>query len=124
MKKNPAVLFGTVILCLFSMTFAFAQDKHIRLVKGKKLVLKGEVGDQADRSYFFKAKKGQNITIKLIGRDAVFVLFAQHNFDAETFSEETKLWSGKLPQADAGEYAIRLSSYHKVASYILEIMLK
>ncbi|MGI8641121.1 MAG: hypothetical protein ACR2MG_14395 [Pyrinomonadaceae bacterium] len=124
MKKKLLVLIATVVLCLLATNFVSAQDKHIRLVKGKKLVLKGNVSDQADRSYFFKAKKGQNIIIKLIGRDAVFILFAQHNFDAETFSEETKLWSGKLPNADSGEYAIRLSSYHKVASYTLEILLR
>lgn len=120
------VLFGlsvTLLMVLFDVPAA-AQDKKIRLVKGKKLVLNAEVSDQQDRSYFFKAREGQMVTIKLTGRDAVFELFAQHNFDAEPFSEEIKSWSGKLPRADSGEYAIRLSSYHKIASYRLEIVLK
>ena len=125
MRKKSLVLCGLVMAALFlTSTAAIAQDKNIRLVKGRKLVLKGEVPDGQDRSYFFKARPGQNLTVKLIGRDAVFMLFAQHNFDAEEFSEETKAWSGRLPRADSGEYAIRLSSNYKVASYMLEILLR
>lgn len=124
MKKKFLILFGIAALCLLSANIGTAQDKTIRLVKGRKLVLKGEVSDQKDRSYFFKANKGQTLTVKLIGRDAVFVLYAQHNFDAETFSEETKSWTGRLPNADSGKYSIQLSSYYKVASYTLEILLK
>lgn len=33
-------------------------------------------------------------------------------------------WSGRLPNADSGEYAIRLISNYKVASYTPEVMLK
>ncbi len=124
MKTKFTILLGIAILSLLLSNSATAQDKHIKVVKGRKLILKGEVSDQKDRIFFFKAKKGQQITIKLIGRDAVFILAAQHNFDSEDFTEETKFWSGKLPRADSGEYAIRLSSYHKVASYTLEIALK
>ncbi len=124
MKKKLVILFGIVVLSLLAANSITAQNKHIKVVKGKKLVLKGEVSDQKDRTFFFKAKKGQTVTIKLIGRDAVFMLFAQHNFDAEEFSGETKLWSGKLPHAGSGEYAIRLSSNYKVASFTLEITLK
>ena len=72
MKKKLFILFGIAVFVLFLTDSATAQDKHIKVVKGKKLVLKGEVSDQKDRSYFFKAKKGQSITIKVIGRDAVF----------------------------------------------------
>lgn len=124
MKRKLVILLGIVILSLLTANFVTAQDKNIKLVKGRKLILKGEVSDQKDRTFFFKAKKGQNFTIKLIGRDAVFVLAAQHKFDSESFTGETKTWSGKLPQADSGEYAIRLSSYYKVASFTLEITLK
>ena len=124
MKKKLAILFGIVVLGLLLTNSIAAQDKHIKVIKGRKLILKGEVSDQKDRTYFFKAKKGQSFTIKLIGRDAVFILAAQHNFDSEEFSEETRIWSGKLPRADSGEYAIRLSSNYKVASFTLEIMLK
>jgi hypothetical protein len=42
----------------------------------------------------------------------------------EDYSEETKFWSGKLPPSDDNEYYIRLSSYHKVASYKLEILVR
>lgn len=118
------MLFGILILSLLTANLAAAQDKNIKVFKGRKLIIKGEVSDQKDRTYFFKAKKGQTLTVKLIGRDAVFVLAAQHSFDSENFTEETRIWSGKLPNADSGEYAIRLSSYHKVASFTLEITLK
>ena len=123
MKHKFTALLSATVLSLILSNSVIAQDKNIRSIKGRKLVLKGEVSDQRDRSYFFKARPGQTLTVKLTGRDAVFVLFAQHNFDAETFSEETKAWSGKLPRAASGEYAIRLISYHKIASYKLEILL-
>ncbi len=124
MKKKLKLMLGIMFVGLLVTNFVNAQDKNIKLVKGRKMVIKGEVSDQKDRTYFFKAKKEQNFTIKLIGRDAVFILAAQHNFDSEDFTEETKSWSGKLPNADSGEYAIRLSSNYKVASYTLEITLK
>lgn len=124
MKKKLTVMFEIMAFALLLTKFANAQDKNIKLIEGRKTVIKGEVSDQKDRTYFFKAKEGQNFTIKLIGRDAVFILAAQHTFDSENFTEETKSWSGKLPRADSGEYAIQLSSNYKVASYTLEIMLK
>ena len=124
MKKNLTIMFGIAAFALLFANFANAQDKNIKLVKGRKMIIKSEVSDKKDRTYFFKAKKGQNFKIKLIGRDAVFILAAQHNFDSENFTEETKSWTGKLPNADSGEYAIRLSSNYKVASYTLEITLK
>jgi hypothetical protein len=124
MKKKLITIVGIIVLSWLTANSVIAQDKNIKVVKGRKLILKSEVSDQKDRTYFFKAKKGQTLVIKLTGRDAIFVLAAQHKFDSEDVSGETKSWSGKLPQADSGEYAIRLSSYYKVASYILEITLK
>jgi len=123
MKRKLAILCVIFVLCLLSANTAVAQDKNIRLVKGRKLTLKGEVSDQAERSYIFKAKAGQHLSIKLIGRDAVFILSGGTAGSVEDYSEETKSWSGKLPPSD-DEYYIRLSSYHKVASYTLEITLK
>ncbi len=124
MKRKLAILCVIFVLCLLSTNTAVAQDKNIRLVKGRKLILKGEVSDQAERSYIFKAKAGQHLSIKLIGRDAVFILSGGTAGSVEDYSEETKSWSGKLPPSDGNEYYIRLSSYHKVASYTLEITLK
>jgi len=82
------------------------------------------VSDRAERSYIFKAKKGQQLTVKLVGRDAVFILSGGTAGSVEDYTEETKSWSGKLPPSDDNEYYIRLSSYHKVASYTLEVLLK
>lgn len=125
MKRKFTILLGIAMCCLLLINTGIAQDRKIRVVKGRQLMVTGEVPSDKERSYFFKAKKGQTLTVKITGNDAAyFVLFAQHNFDAETFSEETRGWSGKLPRADAGEYAIRLGSYFRVATYRLEILLK
>ncbi len=56
MKKKLLVLFGIAVLSLLLTNSAAAQNKNIKVVKGKKLVLKGEASDQKDRTYFFKAK--------------------------------------------------------------------
>src|SRR6266849_10522794 len=49
-------------------------EKRIKLVRGHKLVLKGEVYEGDDLYYNFKARQGQNLTVKLIGRDAAFTI--------------------------------------------------
>jgi hypothetical protein len=122
----PTVVLGWLILCV-SIGSATGQDRKISVIKGKKLILNGSVANERDRTYFFKAREGQAVSIKLTGDDAaLFILFAQHSFDAEPFGEETGMttWSGRLPRAHSGEYAIRVASYFKVAKYRLEVLLK
>ena len=122
MKTKLTALLGIAVIGVCLIGSVTAQDKNIRLVRGRKLVLKGEVSDLRD--YFFKARGRQTLTVKLIGQHAVFELSALHDFDAVTFSEETRSWSGRLPRADSGVYSVRVISYHKVASYTLEILLR
>ena len=125
MKKKLLVLFAALVLCPFITIPVSAQDKNIRLVKGKQLVLKGKSDGPAEHSYFFRAKKGQNITIRLIGKNVIFVLYARRDSDPEMISDEVTYWTDKLPWADAGEYEIRVNVYHvEVKNYTLKITLK
>ncbi|MDQ2937198.1 MAG: hypothetical protein M3R67_06790 [Acidobacteriota bacterium] len=124
MKKLLKISVGTIVLCLLATNFVSAQDKRIRLVKGRKLILKGMVREGADKSYTFKAQEGQQLTVKLIGSDAAFTLYASHPFDVESIIEDTQSWSGKLPANQDGEYKIAMISNYKVADYTLIILLK
>ena len=127
MKKNLLVLLA---ICLLTTVAVSAQsynrikEKKITLVSGKKLVLNGEVRDSDEISYQFKARAGQKLTVKVIGRDADFVLYALHSFDVEAIAEDKQFWSSKLPNLVDGKCEIVVHSNYKVASYRLEITLK
>ncbi len=127
MKKKLMILFGIIMLTLLTVNFVSAQyaplEKRIKLVKGQKLVLKGQVYEGADFYYNFKARKGQTLTVKLIGRDADFTINTM-DIEVAPFTKETKSWSGKLPLDDGNEYSIKLTSNYKSASYRLEILLR
>ncbi len=116
-----------MILALLTANFVSAQsaplEKRIKLVKGYKLVLKGDVYEGDDFYDNFKARKRQTLTVKLIGRDADFTLNTMDT-DVAPFTKETKFWSGKLPLDNGNEYSIKLTSNYKSASYRLEIMLR
>src|SRR5258708_8196728 len=101
MKKKLVILVGTIVLTLLTTTFVSAQnaplEKRIKLVKGQKLVLKGEVYEGDDFYYNFKARQGQNLTVKLVGRDADFIVNTNDGIEVYPLTKETKYWSGKLP---------------------------
>jgi hypothetical protein len=126
MKKG---LFILVVIFLLMTGVVSAQsynriaEKKINPVKGKKLIIKGEIRDSDEISYQFKARKGQKITIKIIGRDADFVLYALHSFDVEPIAEDTHSWSGTLPDFVDGKCEIVVHSNYKVADYRLEILI-
>ena len=121
------LLFGITILFLLTANFVSAQnaplEKRIKLVSGRKLVLKGQVYEGDDFSYNFKARKGQTLTVKLTGRDADFTV---NTLDQEVYpiTKVTKFWSGKLPEDNTNEYSIKLTSNYKSASYTLEVTLR
>jgi hypothetical protein len=127
MKKKLVILSGVTVLFLLTTIFVSAQnaplEKRIKLVKGHKLVLKGEVYEGDDFSYNFKARGGQLLTVKLIGRDADFTINT-NDTDVAPFTRVTKSWSGKLPGDNTNEYSIKLTSNYKSATYRLEIMVK
>ena len=127
MKKKLMILIGITVLFLLTANLVSAQnaplEKRIKLVKGQKLVLKGDVYEGDDFYYNFKARKGQTLTVKLIGRDADFTV---NTNDGEIYpiTKVTKFWSGKLPYDNTNEYSIKLTSNYKSASYRLEITLR
>ena len=128
MKKKLTILFVLTVLCLLTTNFVSAQnpplEKRIKLVKGHKLILKGDVYEGDDFYYNFKARSGQTLTVKLIGRDADFIINTNDGTEVYPISKATKSWSGKLPYDNTNEYSIMLTSNYKSASYRLEIMLR
>lgn len=120
MKKKMAIILGMFLMCLLCSAGVAAQAKMVRLVKGHKVVLKGNVREGDEKGYIFTARKGQHLTVKLIGKDAVFSLFGGAVY-SDSFANETKYWSGRLPEGDEdNQYAITLTSNYKVASYTIE----
>ncbi len=128
MKKKLTILFVTIILSLLTANLISAQnaplEKQIKLVKGRKLVLKGEVYEGDDFYYNFTARSGQTLTVKLIGRDADFTVNTNDGIEIYAISKATKFWSGKLPYDNTNKYSILLTSNYKSASYRLEILLR
>lgn len=116
------------VMFLLTANFVSAQDapleKRIKLVKGHKLVLKGDVYEGEDLYYHFKARSGQTLTVKLISRDADFKMNTNDGIEIYPISKFTKSWSGKLPFDNTDQYAILLTSNYKSATYRLEITLK
>lgn len=99
-------------------------EKTVRLVRGKKLALAGAVRDGDEVLYRFKARAGQKIIVKIIGRDADFSVSLNHGLDVESVTRETKSWSGTMPAEFDGHCEIGVHSTYKVANYRLEISLK
>ena len=126
MKKIALALCGVAILFILSVSCVSAQDaleKRIKLVNGRKLVLKGQVYEGDDFYYSFKARKGQTLTVKLTGRDADFTINRMY-LEVAPFTKVTKYWSGRLPLDNEDSYSIMLTSNYKSASYILEVTLR
>jgi len=99
-------------------------EKTVKLVRGKRLVLTGSVRDGDEVLYRFKARAGQRITVKIIGRDADFSVYLNYGLDVEPVAQETKSWSGTMPREFDGHCEIGVHSTYKVADYRLEISLK
>jgi len=99
-------------------------EKTVKVVKGKKLVLTGAVRDGDEVVYRFRARAGQRVTIKIIGRDADFTVYLNHGLDVESVAQEIKSWSGTMPREFNGHCEIGIHSTYKVADYRLEILLR
>src|ERR1700709_931815 len=123
MKRKLIILPAVLLLVLLSTGLVSAQAKTIHLIRGKKLVLKGQIREGDEFSYLFRAREGQRLTVRIIGRDAVFSLYGGAVY-SDSVCEEKQLWSGKLPEGDAdNEYAIKMKSNYKLAGYTIEILL-
>ena len=107
-----------------AQTYNRVSEKNIKLVRGKKLVLTGAVRDGDEVLYRFRARAGQKVTVKVIGRDSDFTVYLNHGLDVETVANDTKSWSGTMPREFNGHCEIGVHSTYKLADYRLEISLK
>lgn len=130
MRKTSLILFA-ICLSAWLMTdevsaqsYNRASEKNIKLVKGKKLVLTGAVRDGDEVVYRFRARAGQRVTVKIIGRDSDFSVYLNYGLDVESVAQDTKSWSGTMPPEFNGHCEIGVHSTYKVADYRLEILLK
>jgi hypothetical protein len=110
---------------------ASAQEQVIRRLRftrgSNSKTVKGQVREGGKRYlYFFKARAGQRLTVKLVSDDgnAVADVMSHGQFDANPVVEGTADWTGKLPEADAGEYSIEVRSTGGLARYVLEVTIK
>lgn len=99
-------------------------EKNIKVVRGKKLVLTGSVRDGDEVVYRFRARAGQRVTVKVIGRDSDFSVYLNYGLDVEPVANDTKSWSGTIPAEFDGHCEIGVHSTYKVAGYRLEILLR
>jgi len=118
-------------LLLAAAVPASAQEqviKRLRFARGSSSkVVKGQVSPEGDRYlYFFRARKGQRLTVRLVSDDgnAVCDVMSHGTFDANPVVENTADWTGRLPEADAGEYSVEVRSTGGLAKYVLEITIK
>lgn len=98
-------------------------EKTLKLDQGKLRVVQGYVRDGEEVLYRFKARAGQSVTVKIVGRDADFSVFLNHGLDAEGVAQDTRSWSGKMPPEFDGDCEIAIHSNYKVAAYSLDILL-
>jgi hypothetical protein len=102
--------------------------KRLRFARGEtSKTVRGKVSPEGDRYlYFFRARKGQRLTVRLASDDgnAVCDVFGHGQFDANPVVEETVDWTGRLPAADAGEYSIEVRSTGGLARYTLEVTIR
>ncbi len=102
--------------------------KRLRFARGEtSKTVRGSVSPEGDRYlYFFRARKGQRLTVRLTsdGGNAVCDVMGHGQFDANPDVEGTTDWSGRLPHADAGEYSIEVRSNGGLARYTLEVTIR
>jgi hypothetical protein len=128
MRKTLLILFVISLSpCLMSgevsaQSYNRVSEKNVRVVRGKKLVLSGAVRDGDEAVYRFRARAGQKVTVKIIGRDADFSVSLNHGLDLEPVANETKSWTGTMPPEFNGHCEIAVHSTYKVANYRLEIL--
>ena len=102
--------------------------KRLRFARGSNSkTVKGHVRPEGNRYlYFFRARKGQRLTVRLVSDDgnAVCDVMSHGQFDANPVVENAVDWTGRLPEADAGEYSVEVRSTGGLAKYVLEIIIR
>src|ERR1044072_6403880 len=88
LMRSPLLILFAIGLSVCLITGAVSaqsynrvSEKNVRVVKGKKLVLSGSVRDGDEVLYRFRARAGQRVTVKVIGRDADFTVYLNYGLD-------------------------------------------
>jgi hypothetical protein len=128
MKKTFLLLCAVCLLAwpaaaVSAQSYNRVSEKNIKPVKGKKLILTGAVRDGDEVVYRFRARAGQKVTVKIIGRDSDFSVYLNYGLDVEPVANDIKSWSGTMPPEFNGHCEIGVHSTYKVADYRLEILL-
>ena len=129
--RKTFLIFFAVCLSTWVMSYEVSaqsynrvSEKNLKVVRGKKLVVTGAVRDGDEVVYRFRARAGQRVTVKIIGRDSDFSVYLNYGLDVEPVANDTKSWSGTMPREFDGHCEIGVHSTYKVADYRLEILLK
>ena len=117
-------------ILLISVTSALAQvnqsNYRLQFAKGAKSAVQSRSIKKNDiHDIFFRAKKGQRVSIKIISikDEAHFNFGAMHEFDVEPIQDNANEYVGKLPFAGNGEYVIRVEA-DKATKYTLKVSIK
>lgn len=120
-----------LLLLLVGVGPASAQEqviKRLRFTRGSNSkTVKGQVRPEGNRYlYFFKARKGQRLTVRVTSDDgnAVCDVMGHGLFDVNAVVENTVDWTGRLPETDEGQYSIEVRSTGGLAKYVLEVVIK
>lgn len=128
MKKNFLVTFAVLLFIGLTANIAAAQNynrirnQKIVPVKGKKLILSGEVRDSDEIAYYFKAPANARLSVKVAGDDPYFEIKVISSFDTYSLVDDAQTWSGELPEDEKIEIVVH--SNYKVTDYRLEITLR
>ena len=131
MKRIIKPFLSAAFFILFiSATSALAQvnqsNYRLQFAKGAKSTVQSRSIKKNDiHDIFFRARKGQNVSIKIISTNgaAHFNFGAMHEFDVEPIQDNTTEYAGKLPFAGNGEYVIRVEA-DKSTRYTLKVSIK
>lgn len=126
-----SVLYAAAMVMLLSAANVPAQEQVIRRIRFPRgrtsATVKGSVRPEGKRYlYFFRARRGQRLTVRLTSADgnAVADIGAHNEFDVEMMQEGVTDWSGRLPFAGSGEYSIEVRSTGGKARYTLEFSVR
>ena len=123
-KQLVTVARSIVTESVSAQTYNRVSEKTVKPIRGKKLVLTGVVRDGEEVLYRFRARAGQRVTARVVGRDADFTVYLNYGLDVEAVARDTKSWSLTMPREFNGHCEIALHSTYKLADYRLEILLK
>lgn len=96
---------------------------RVRFAPGNdSTTISGSVERGQPNRYLFAARAGQRVTLRLSATGDVRLLFHPLDDEGALLSDETRSWSGTLPET--GDYAVDVFTYDDKASYQLLIVIQ